>query len=142
MSELGRAKRNYRKILKQRDRDYARSGVARFSRDDRAQWFSEWDAQAEPLRLWCERWRSAHWVRKARECLVELLPREPDQGFWETSPFYGRHVLTDKGVAHVRAAVRGEILAGAEIWFRIAVVVIPLLSVILSGVVAGVSVFG
>ena len=44
MSELGRAKRNYRKILKQKDRDYARSGVARFSRDDRAQWFSEWDA--------------------------------------------------------------------------------------------------
>ena len=74
--------------------------------------------------------RTSHWRKKAVNCLVELPPRNEEDDYWERTQMSGEWVLTDKGIAHVRSAVRQEMLASSELWFRVAALLLGALAVL------------
>ena len=121
------ANRAYKRILKAMERDYSRVKDALQSHDDFQDWVTSWDAEIEIARVAYDEFRTSHWRQKAIDKLVELPARDEKGEFWHRSPVSGNWVLTDKGVATIRAAVRQETLASTELCFRVGLIAAALI---------------
>lgn len=127
-----RAGRPYKRMLKARDQDYSQKKETLRSQDAYDEWAAHWYAEIEIARVEYDQFRTSHWRKRAIDKLVELPPRDEEGEFWERSPVSGNWVLTDKGVATIRAAVRQETLASTELWFRYGFIAIALISAVSS----------
>ena len=106
------------------DREYNQKEVYLWVQEDLEEWLSGWYAELDIARAPYDQLRTSYWRRKAMSKLVELPSRTDGEGYWERSPVSGYWVLTDKGVASVRAAVRQETLASTEMIFRVGLIVV------------------
>ena len=123
----------YTRLLRARDRDYAKEKGNLRTREELDQWWAGWEADIRVARYDYYRVMTSYWMRKATDKRVELPPDNEKDGYWDRDgfPWLGR-TLTDKGIAYVRNAVRQETLASSELFFRVAAVVIGASLVVLS----------
>ena len=123
------AEREYRKMLRARDKEYREIKNELDTEEKFGSWFHSWEEPIETTKAEYKRYRSACWENRARKLLVELPQHDYQEadGYWERQ-IEGYIVLTDKGVAHVRAAVREEVKAGSEMFFRWAIVALAFLT--------------
>ena len=139
------AERKYKKALRQRDQDYRRKKDTLKKQEAFDKWFVVWDVDIQESRVEYDRYRTSYWRNKAIEKMVELPKQdwntEYGDGFWDRSRLTGELVLTDKGVAHIRAEVRKERLEGSEMFFRWALVIIAILGVLstISSLIVGIN---
>ena len=128
------AERKYKKALRQREQDYRLRKDTLKNSEAFGEWFGRWDFDIQESRVEYDRYRTSYWRNKAVEKLVELPKLDWDtehgDGYWDRSQLTGELVLTDKGVAHIRAEVRKEGLAGSEMFFRWALVLVAVLGVL------------
>ena len=48
---------------------------------------------------------TSYWAKKARDKLIPVPERNEEDDYWEESPI-NRWILTDKGIHHLKAAIR------------------------------------
>ena len=138
------AERKYKKALRQRDQDYRRNEDILKRQEEFDDWFGDWDIHIQESRVEYDRYRTSYWRDKAIGKLVELPKHdwrtEYGDGYWDRSRLTGELVLTDKGVAYIRAEVRKERLEGSEMFFRWALVIIAVLGVLstFSSIIVGI----
>lgn len=132
MLDLWRAQRAYKTAIRNRDRDYAKKRESLRSEEQFQDWFGGWEVDIQDYRDEYLRHRTSHWTRKAVSKLVEVPSWGEAEGCWERSPGFGNWVLTDKGVARIRAAVREESLANTELPIRYVVTVVAVASVLVA----------
>ena len=132
MLEQWRAKRGLQKVLRARDRDYAKERASLRKQDDYYEWLSGWDGRIIPARDDYEGARTSDWRRKAVGRLVELPSRREQDGYWRQTHDTGEWVLTDRGVAYIRSAVRQEELASSEMGFRRLHIVLSVAALVIS----------
>lgn len=119
--------------MRERDRDYAKEKAKLRKSDEYFKWLSDWDGCIMPAREDYQRIRTSHWRRKAVGRLVELPPRCEHDGYWRQTEDTEEWVLTDRGVAYGRSAVRQEDLARSEMWFRVIPIVLSVVALLVSG---------
>ncbi len=123
----------YADLLRARARDYAKQKIDLRPRDERSQWFADWDGYHEVMVAeWDSlRARTYFWRRKANASLVELPLENDREGYWERLDGT-LWLLTDKGVAYVRSQVRAERQASREPWVRVSPLLVSSLALFIS----------
>ena len=109
MLEKYKVQRNYKKVLKARDKDFSQNSE-RLNADPDAfgKWMADWDAEIEEYKDEYFTYLTRYWSREAIDKLVELPDWSESNGCWERSRTNGKLILTAKGVFYTRAAVRRE----------------------------------
>ena len=102
------------RLRKRMDRSYKLEGVRDFSYEEFAEWSMDWEPDYSEALEEFHIARSRYWVRRAHRMLIDLPPesKEDELGmaYWEF-PYRSRlrsRILTDRGVAYVRRAIRDE----------------------------------
>ena len=106
-----------------RFRAYKQDKVDEMHVEDQHAWFSGWDADYGWDDEEVQSARSLFWIRKARRLYVDLPPDSRRQNYdedeyWTRLRLSERSVLTDKGVAFIRRAIREETQARQESLFK------------------------
>ena len=143
-SRMPKEEFDYREFENARFRAYKRDNVDVMHGEDQHAWFSNWDADYGWDDEEVQGARSLFWLRKARRLYVDLPPDSRRQyydedDYWTRLKFSDRSVLTDKGVAFIRRAIREETQVRQESLFKwltifigVGVVVSPIASALIA----------
>ena len=125
-SEISRAQKAFESVEKRMNKELADA-----PEDKRHQIYSAWrDLAVEPVEQQYRLLLTRHWTRKARGKFIEVPSVSENEGHWEDTMPGRQWVLTDKGISHLRSAIREESRAGSEGYFRWAAITLGLMAVV------------
>ena len=142
-SRIPKEEFDYREFENTRFRAYKRDNVDAMHGEEQHAWFSDWDADYGWHEEEVQRARSLFWLRKARRLYVDLPPNslhsQDEDDYWTRLKYISNaSVLTEKGVAFIRRAIREEAQARQESLFKwltifigVGVVVSPIASALI-----------